>query len=276
MSNTAVSAALSGCSLTYTRFLRDTPAPGGGNSGRQGFGAELWAPLPPLNTYEVPGTQGCGCNRRAVGFDRSAPARQSPRGWLLPARDGGLATGSERGWGPRLGPAQHQDLDWDCRSSAPLQGPGLGPAQHWDHGRLRTGTWTRRLLGHGTRIRIGPGGSRLGPGLGSRAWDRDQLSTRTLRVSAPAPGAFIPLLTPPAPRTCPPVLTHRYPPPLWPKPLPRLAAAPSVLVASCGHGEGEAAAGPLLATPSPPSLPPRSPRSTPWGPPRGSRPSPRR
>lgn len=144
-------------------LLAGHPSTWGGKQRAAGAGGRALGPVaPPLNTYEVLGTRGCGCNRRAVGFDRSAPARQSPRGWLLPARDGGLATGLERGRGPGLGPAQHQDLDRDQLSprmrtgagtwigtssaprsrlgpaqpqdedggSAPVLGPVLGPAQH--------------------------------------------------------------------------------------------------------------------------------------------------
>lgn len=197
MSNTAVSAALSGCSLTYTRFLRDTPAPGGEKQRVAGAGGRALGPVaPPLNTYEVLGTRGCGCNRRAVGFDRSAPAHRSPRGWLLPARDGGLATGLERGRGPGLGPAQHQDLDRDQLSprmrtgagtwigtssalrsrlgpaepqdedegSALVLGPGLGPAQHRDLDwvclipRMRMGAQLHYITGTRTGT-----GSALGP-----------------------------------------------------------------------------------------------------------------
>lgn len=82
---------------------------------------------------------------------------------------------------------------------------------------------------------------------------------------------------PPGRTWAPSVLTHRYPPPLLPKPLPRLAAAPSTVTVICGHtggsGRGEGRTGPGPGTGG---ASPRLPRSSPGEPLRARRPKPPR
>lgn len=87
---------------------------GGETAGGRGWGLSSGPRYLPPDTYEAPGTRGHGCNPWAVDSARSAPARRSPRGWLLPAWDaGGSAPGLEWGWGPGSGPVWHRDPDQD-------------------------------------------------------------------------------------------------------------------------------------------------------------------